>query len=354
MKIQYAEAQYGKVVMKEKELPKPGPGQLLLEAEYSSISPGTEYNLMAGNVQTLPQNIGYSMIASVVDVGEGVSDYKVGDLVAATAQHASHLILDEKVVTPAPKGIDMEQAAFFILAHTAMYGIRRSKIQLGEPVVVLGQGMVGSLVAQLAKLAGACPVIVTDVDDNRLEHSKAMGVDYAINTKTHPDELKKVIDSLGMGGVPVVLEATGAREPLETAFEIVGEQGRVMMLSTIYSPEDGSPDLKFYEILINLTMKGATLIGGYVNSKPFSLKRYDLTMKVQWPPILVDEPSRFVSSNAWTSDEDIRVILNLIKYGSLNIKPLISHRFTPAQVPEAYEKVWKKDFDLLGGLICWK
>ncbi|HML37648.1 MAG TPA: alcohol dehydrogenase, partial [Bacillota bacterium] len=108
---------------------------------------------------------------------------------------------------------------------------------------------------------------------------------------------------------------------------------------------------KFAETLF---MKGARLIGGYVNSKPFSLKRYDLTIEVEWPPILIKNPNRFVSSNVWTSDEDIRVILNLIRYGVLDIKPLITHRFTADQIPEAYDLVWKKDPSMLGGLIRWK
>lgn len=357
MKVLQAEAQYGRVIVKTKEIGLPGPGQVLVEAQYSSISPGTEYNLMAGNILPLPQNMGYSMIARIAEVGEGVTDYKVGDLIAATATHASHQILNEYELTPVPEGIDMEQAAFFILTHTAMYAIRRTEIQLGEPVVVLGQGMVGVLAARLAKLAGACPVVVTDIDENRLSLAKAMGADYAINTKSHPCELKRLIDSLNIGGVPVVIEATGAREALETAFEIIGEQGRVCMLSTIYSPTDGSPDLKFYDILIHLTMKGVSFIGAYVNSKPYSLKRYDMRPREEWtgwPAGLVEKPTRFVSSKIWSSDEDMRVIFSLIKNGSLDIRPLITHRFDISQIPQAYEKVWNKDFDLLGGLICWK
>jgi len=348
MKSVYAQAQPGKVVLKEKELGKPGPGELLLEAEVSAISPGTEHSLMANLVLPLPQNVGYSMVASVLEVGDGVTDYKPGDLVVATGQHASHLILDERICTPAPKDIDKEQAAFFILAHTSMYGIRRTGIQLGEPVVVLGQGMVGSFAAQLAKLAGATPLIVTDIDDRRLAISREMGVHYAINTKKNPGELENIIAGLGCGGVPVVIEATGVREPLEQAFDIVAERGRVMMLSTVL---EGDVSPNYY---VNLFEKGATLIGGFVNSKPFSLKRNDLTIKVEWPPILADKGARFVSSDIWTCDEDIRVYLNLLKYGMLNVKPLITHRFGYKQIPEAYEIVWNKDPSLLGGLIHWK
>lgn len=352
MKVTYAEAEYGKVVLREKDLSGPGPGQVLLEAEYSSISPGTEHGIMAGKLHPLPQGIGYSMVARVLDVGAGVTDYKAGDSVVATGQHASHLILDERILTPAPDGVDLEQAAFFILAHTALYGVRRTKIQLGEAIVVLGQGLVGIFAAQLARLSGACPVIVTDIDDGRLAVAKSMGAHHAINTRSQPEELDRVVDGLGLGGVPVVFEATGTTDPVETAFRIVGERGRLMILSTVH-PDTGKT-LRFDEMLSNLFMKGATFVGGYVNSKPFSLKRNDLTIEKQWPPILLDNAARFVSAEIWTSDEDIRAVLNLIKYGALDIRPLITHRFRPEQIPEAYDLVWRKDPSLLGGLITWK
>jgi 2-desacetyl-2-hydroxyethyl bacteriochlorophyllide A dehydrogenase len=357
METRFVEAEYGKVTVKTKQIPEPGPGQLLLKAEYSAISPGTEHALMEGNEFPLPQNVGYSMVARVAAVGEGVTDFKKGDLVVATGEHAEYLILNEHIVTPAPEGIDEEQAAFFILAHTAMYGIRRTKIQLGEAVVVLGQGMVGLITAYLAKLSGACPVIVTDMDDKRLEISKKIGVHHAINVKTHPDELEKTLGDLGPGAPAVVFEAAGSHAAMDLAFKLVGERGRVMIMSSIY-PDTGS-HLNSNEMMRNLFMKGATFIGGYVNSKPSLLQRYDLRFPQfdkgeRWPPKISENPKRFVSSDIWTSDEDIRAVLNLIKYGVLDLKPMITHRLKIAEIPAAYDLVWKKDPALLGGLINWK
>jgi len=169
--------------------------------------------------------------------------------------------------------------------------------------------------------AGALPIIVTDLDDGRLERAKEMGVHFAINTKKDPDGLADVVNSLNRGGVPVVFEATGARQPLEQAFKIASERGRVVMISQVHG--DNMP--KYDE---NLMMKGASLIGTYVNSKPFALRRSDLTIKGAWPPVMDDKLRRYVNSDVWTCDEDIRVFLNLIRYGTINIKPLISHRFT--------------------------
>ena len=352
MEAIFAQAEYGKVVLKEKSLPKPGPGQLLLEAQYSAISPGTEHTLMSEKILPLPQGIGYSMVARVVETGDGVVDYKVGDMIAATGQHANYLILDERIVSPVPEGIDLEQAAFFNLAHTAMYGIRRARVEIGEPVAVLGQGIIGLLTARLAGLAGACPVIVTARNDKRLEYSRMMGANYTINVKTNPDELYEVVESLGTGGVAVVFEAAGSREPLDSAFRIVRERGRVMLLGVV-SSEDGGGGMS-QEALVNLFEKGATMIGGYVNSKPFSLKCNNFANFTEWPPILGDKSERFISSEIWSSDEDMRTVLNLIKYGTLDVRPLITHRFSVERIPEAYDMVWKMDRDMIGGLICWK
>lgn len=337
----------GKVELQSKKLPELGKNELLLEAHYSTLSPGTEQTLMAGHILPLPQDIGYSMAAIVKAVGEDVNQFKVGDAVVTTGQHASFLIVNQHAVTPVPKGVPLEQAAFFNLAHTALYAIRRTGIQLGEPAIVMGQGLVGAITAQLAKLAGASPLIVTDIDDTRLTTAKALGIDYAINSKNNPEELNKIVEEIGMGGVPVIFEATGLREPLDQAFELVSERGRVMMMSPAHS--DTPPNYSH-----NLMMKGATLIGGYINSKPFSMKRYDLGFSDTWPPTISQKPTRYVNSDSFSSDEDIRVIMSLIKYGKLDLAPLISHRFTVDEIPKAYQMLWNKDMSLVGGVINWQ
>jgi 2-desacetyl-2-hydroxyethyl bacteriochlorophyllide A dehydrogenase len=347
VKTLYAEAQPGKVVLKEKELPALKAGQVLLKAEYSAMSPGTEKGLLAEAIVPLPTSIGYAMAAEVIEVGEGVTDLKVGDKVVTTGEHAQYLVMDAWNCTPAPKGIDMEQASFFNLGHTGLYALRRSNLQLGEPCVVMGQGFVGAITAQCARVAGALPVIVTDLDDGRLAVAKEMGVDIAINPAKDPDGLQKAVDSLNRGGVPVVFEATGARGPLQQAAEIVSERGRVVMISQVHGeamPPIDDP----------IMQKGASLIGTYVNSKPFALKRADLLIKGAWPPVMGEELHRYVNADCWTCDEDIRVFLDMVYYGKINVKPLISHRFNYKDMSKAYEYVWNMDPSLTGGVICWQ
>jgi len=340
-------SEIGKVILQEGEIGEPGPGQLLLETEYSTLSPGTEHTLLSGGIVPLPQGIGYSLSARIKAVGTGVSGFKVGDAVVATAQHASYVIVDQKAATLVPDGASLEQAAFFNLAHTGLYAVRRTGVRLGEPVVVMGQGLVGAITAQLARLAGACPLIVTDIDDERLAISRKMGVDHAINVAKNPQQLAELVKSLGWGGVPVVFEATGLLKPLEQAFELVSERGRVMMMSPPHSDE--VPNYNH-----NLMIKGATLIGGYVNSKPLVLERYDLGFGGSWPPGLIETPTRYTGSDLWSSDEDIKVILSLLKSKRLDLDPLISHRYPHSRISEAYEVLWNRDSKLIGGVLSWK
>lgn len=347
MKTLYAQVEKGKVTLQEKELPSPGRGAVLLKAEYSTMSPGTEWALMNGFIVPLPTSIGYSMAATVIEVGEGVTELAVGDPVVTTGEHAQYLIMDAVNCTPAPKGIDMEQAAFFNLGHTGMYALRRANLQLGEPAVVMGQGFVGAITAQVARAAGALPVIVTDLDEGRLDIARKMGVHYAINPRTSPDALEKVVAGLKRGGVPVIFEATGSRQPLEQAFELIAERGRVVMISQVHGE-----DMPHYDD--NLMQKGASLIGTYVNSKPFALRRADLKIQGAWPPVMDSHLARYTNTDVWTCDEDIRTFLDLIFYGSIDIHPLISHHFKYTQMTEAYDLVWKQDPSLIGGVICWK
>ena len=133
------------------------------------------------------------------------------------------------------------------------------------------------------------------------------------------------------------------------AAELVSERGRVVMISQVHGeamPPIDDP----------IMQKGASLIGTYVNSKPYKLRRADLLIEGAWPPVMGKKLNRYVNSDCWTSDEDIQVFLNLIKYGKLDITPLISHEFSYEQIPEAYaDYVFPHvNPDMTGGLICWE
>lgn len=124
MKTIYAQAHPGKVVLAEKELGHPGPGEVLIQAKYSAMSPGTESGLLHGAIVPLPTNIGYTMAGEILEVGEGVEEFKVGDHVVAAVEHAQYIITSALNCTLCPQGVDLRQAAFWNLGHTGMYALR--------------------------------------------------------------------------------------------------------------------------------------------------------------------------------------------------------------------------------------
>lgn len=162
MKTIYAEAQPGKVVLKEKEIPAPGKGEVLLKAKYSAMSPGTENGLLGEHIVPLPTSIGYAMAAEVIAIGEEVVDLKVGDHVVATVEHAQYVVTSELNCTLCPEGVDLKQAAFWNLGHTGMYALRRSNLQMGEPCAVLGQGFVGAKAGVFDLASGGKLIVIVE------------------------------------------------------------------------------------------------------------------------------------------------------------------------------------------------
>ena len=348
MQTYYAQAHPGKVVLAKKELGHPGKGEVMIKAEYSAMSPGTECGLLHEAIVPLPTSIGYAMAGEIIEVGEGVTEFKVGDKVVSTVEHAQYIITPELNVTLAPKDIDMKQAAFWNLSMTGMYAIRQSGLMMGEPCIVMGEGFVGSVTAQLAKLAGACPVIITGHHDEKLAASKEMGIDFVVNTKTDPEGLEKLIAELGLE-IPVIFEATGNRNALMQAANLIAERGRLVMISQVHGealPPIDDP----------IMQKGVSLIGTYVNSRPYKMKRADLEIIGVWPPVMNTHVKAYKNKDSWSSDDDIRVYLDMVKYGRLNITPLISHSFTYEQIPQAYDEYVfpKPSSNITGGLISWQ
>ena len=150
----------GLAAIEEIELHEPGSGEVLLEAECTLISPGTEraFLLSLPNAAgRYPARPGYNFVGRVKAVGAGVEGVAVGDRVAASASHAAHALASPGRMVPVPEELDAEAAVFFNMATIALQGMRRAHIELGESVAVVGQGLIGLLALQFCRLQGDCP-----------------------------------------------------------------------------------------------------------------------------------------------------------------------------------------------------
>src|SRR5207249_1160779 len=135
------------VVLEPQEFGSPGPGQALLRTERTLISTGTELTMLTGDFPPVsswatwvkyPIAAGYSSVATVLEVGEGVERVRIGDRVACHAYHATHALHSAKHLWPLPAGVDSEAATFATLAEIVMGGVRLSRLMFGESVVIIG------------------------------------------------------------------------------------------------------------------------------------------------------------------------------------------------------------------------
>lgn len=316
----------GVVEVEECPLPSLGADQLLIRTRTTLISPGTERAFFLGLPNTpgsYPHYPGYSNIGEVVAVGDGVEGWAPGMRVADTAGHAAFVTVRAESCVPVPRDLSDGEAVFFNLTAIAMQGVRKARVELGEPVVVMGAGLIGLLALQLARLNGGLPVISVDTDERRLAFAQAVDAD---ETVTLSDDLNDTIVALCEGeSAAVVIEATGHPEAVLTAFSLARPGGRVILLG---STRGETEQVNFYR---DVHKKGLTVIGAHNSARP----------------VVESHPGW------WIAQDDQRVALRLLALGRLKVRPLITHQFGWHEAPHAYERLKGWDTSTLGMVLNW-
>ena len=142
--------------VREVAVPKPGPGEMQVEAICTLISPGTELATLRGQTggarptAARPGGLGYSFAGTVRAVGPGVTAWRVGQLLVGQAPHAAlATVRADRPFVPLPEGLSPEHGAFASLLAIALNAVRLAHLQIGEAAVVTGQGLVGQFARQL-------------------------------------------------------------------------------------------------------------------------------------------------------------------------------------------------------------
>lgn len=181
--------------------------------------------------------IGYSAAGRVVAVGEGVTEFAVGDRVACagsqSAHHAEYICVPRNLCAPVPEELSDAEASTVTLGAIAIQGVRRLEPTLGEVVVVIGLGVLGQLTVQLLKSAGVRAIGI-DIDRKRLDEASAVGLDVAI----HPDDVDPIVqvrrltDGQGTDGV-IVTAASSSDEIISMAFQMCRRKARVVLVGDV-------------------------------------------------------------------------------------------------------------------------
>jgi 2-desacetyl-2-hydroxyethyl bacteriochlorophyllide A dehydrogenase len=234
------------------EVPLAGSGEVTVELLVSAISPGTERAqwLRRPHAQpALPHRPGYSGAGRVLAVGEDVTEFAEGDLVAVPrSPHASVATFPAAWAVPVPADVEIEQAALVYLAMISGYGVRRAQLESGDPVCVLGTGPIGALAIRLARLAGAGPLTVVARSRRRQSTAAAVGADFRL----FDTELRGI-------GAAVVIDATGDPGAIGTALSAAQDGGTVVLLG---SPRGVSNAMPIAEV----QLRQLRLVGAHISA----------------------------------------------------------------------------------------
>jgi threonine dehydrogenase-like Zn-dependent dehydrogenase len=230
-------------------IPKAGPGQLLIKVSYSGICGTDVHGFM---YDTVPPGtvLGHEFTGDVVEVGEGVTDWSVGDPVVAGGGTAPagtpnaiddnprfnfHTVMEAWKPLRRPEGVTAMAGAMAEPLTTAIDAVRPSGIKLGDTVGVLGGGPIGLFCMQAAKAAGASKVIMSEPAPARAAAARALGADAVIDP-TEQDVETEMVALTGGLGPDVIFECAGAKGTLQQALSTVRKGGRVALVALSWEP----------------------------------------------------------------------------------------------------------------------
>ncbi|WP_339226612.1 zinc-binding dehydrogenase [Oceanobacillus sp. FSL K6-2867] len=319
---------FGNLEIQDKQEPQAGKDQVKIEVKYAGIC-GSDIHTYEGHYKVAaPVTLGHEFSGEVVEVGEGVTEFKPGDRVTSETTFyicgeceycksgdynlcnhrkglgsqqdggfAKYLVAHKESVHHLPENVDYQSAAMTEPLACTHHAIEKTEINPDDLVVVIGPGPIGLLAAQVAKSHGAT-VIITGLTNDKVRLDKAIevGIDYTVNTQE--EDLKEFVNKLTNGyGADVVLECSGAVPAAKQGLDILRKKGQYAQVG-IFAQHEIQFDLE------KIIQKEIRVVGSR------SQKSAD------WEPSLA-----------------------LMNDGKVNAKALVTHEFNITQWDEAYQAI---------------
>ncbi len=292
--------------------------QVRVKTAVSSISCGTERANITGDENVsiyhksrkFPRTSGYSSAGTVVEIGDEVKSVAVGDRVCMSwSAHAEYNVCNEKNVIKIEDNIDFNEAALFHIGTFPMAAIRKTELEIGESLMVMGLGILGLFAVIFAHAAGAVPVIAVDPVAERREKALRFGADYAFDPfdKDFAEKVKAVTG----GGVNTAIEVTGVGAGLNQCLDCMAKYGRVALLGCT---RDSNFSIDYYR---KVHGPGIKLIGAHTLARP------------------VDESSH----GYFTQRDDIKAIMKLVSTRRFSLKETVDGIFLPKDCNAVYTRL---------------
>lgn len=226
--------------------------------------------------------MGLECAGTIVEVGEKVEKFKVGDRVCALLAgggYAEYTAVDEGSVLPIPNGMSFIEAACFPEALMTVWAnvFQKCKLKEGENFLVHGgTSGIGVMAIQMAKIAGAKTIFATAGSDEKCTLCIELGADFAINYRT--EDFVEVVTK--QGGVDVILDMVGG-DYVQKNLDVIRADGRICNIAY----QKGS---KVNLNLIKLMLKRATLTGSTLRARSNEEKRIirDAVERDFWPAVM--------------------------------------------------------------------
>ncbi len=230
------------VELRDEPVPEPGAGEVRIRTLASAISPGTELLVYRGQVPPdleldlptlrggfgFPIKYGYACAGVVDGLGAAVQGAREGDLVFVHHPHQTAFVVPSAAAVPLPEGVSAQLGTFVANLETAANVLLDAAPRLGERVLVFGQGVVGLLVAALARRAGSGLVATVDPVRTRREMSLRLGAHAALDPASVRDAARDLTRGVGFD---VVVEVSGNPDALSQAIDCAAFQGTVVVSS---------------------------------------------------------------------------------------------------------------------------
>ena len=286
---------------------------------------GTDVHIISGELKVAspPLILGHEFAGEVVEVGSRVRGVRVGTRAAVDSylncgrcepcargrKHicksvteygvdrdggwAEYVVVKPDQIHALPENVSYEEAAAMCVLNCPLASVRKVGIELGESVLILGDGPASLVFCQLVKLRGAGRVVLTGHHEHRLDLARRLGADHVLNTLgTH---LEAAARDLLPGGPQVVIDAVGSEETLQAALSLVRSDGRICLF--------GVPVRPLQVPLVHMVYKTLTMVSA-------------------------------------TGAPDLWEVGNsLVARGLVQLKPLITHTFPLERAMDAYELV---------------
>lgn len=276
--------------------------------------------------------LGYSSAGTVVEVGEGVQGFRVGQRVACAgggyAVHAEYVVVPQNLLAALPNEVDFDQAAFATLGAIALHGFRLAETQLGERVAVVGLGLLGQLAARIAAAAG-CQVLGIDLDERRVELATKRGL-QAVPRKGAEQAAAARSRGQGFDAVLICADST-SDDPIELAGELARDRARVVAVGAVGMQV---PRRSYYAKELTLLV-----------SRSYGPGRYD----PGYEEAGLDYPIGYVR---WTEGRNLQAFVDLLGRGKIEVSSLISHRYPIEKALQAYDLI-RSEKTFLGVLITY-